>query len=121
MIGAWVINALRQMDSWRREQACNWRSASTSPPHHLQRPAFLARLQRITGQLPGGIAPADWRLRFWKPRPCRIWRRFRSCIAECRKLGVQFAIDDFGTGYSSLTYFKRLPAADAEDRPLLRP
>ncbi len=109
-IGDWVINeALRQMDSWRRNHGQEQAISINISGNHLQHPGFSRRLGELLARYPE-VSPKLVELEVLETAALEDVATTAALFAECRDLGVSFALDDFGTGYSSLTYFRRLPA-----------
>ena len=108
-VGEWVIvEALRQMETWRASGLDLAVSVNISAQHLAQRD-FLANLKAALARHPN--MPSH-RLEIEVLEGVLLSDIVYASllIDECRSLGIDFALDDFGTGYSSLTYLKRLSA-----------
>lgn len=107
-LGEWVIvNALRQLQEWRRH-GLEMPVSINIAARHLMQGNFAERLQTLLAAFQD-VDPRLLQLEITETAVIEDISGVTQTMELCKKLGVSFALDDFGVGYSSLTYLRRLP------------
>ncbi len=103
-LGQWVVmQACRQIKSWRKQGLDDIAIAVNISPQHFEAPDFAVDIAKIVDD--SGVSPSLIEIEITESIS-RNQRVFLNTCQQLRKLGFRTAIDDFGTGYSSLSALK---------------
>ena len=107
-LGAWVMTqAMRQYETWRRQDLTPPRIAINLSSVQLQKADFLAVVERAladTGADPSGFEFELTEGLLIEPSPETI-----EVLNWLKSLGFWITVDDFGTGYSTFKYLRDFP------------
>ncbi len=100
-LGAWVIRqAMTQGQAWRQRGLVPPRMAINLSAVQLQRPGFLATVERSLGET--GARAEDYEFELTEGTLVRAATEVHRQLDSLRTTGFRLAIDDFGTGHSTL-------------------
>ena len=107
-LGAWVMRkAMQQAQMWRNRGLAPPRIAINLSGVQLQRPGFMATVERALDET--GAMPADFEFELTEGTLFGAASDTHRELDRLRDLGFGLAIDDFGTGHSTLKYLRDFP------------
>lgn len=104
-LGAWVLKqAMTQGQAWRQRGLVTPRIAINLSAVQLQRPGFLATVERALGET--GAKAEDYEFELTEGTLVGAATNMHRQLDSLRTAGFRLAIDDFGTGHSTLKYLR---------------
>lgn len=118
-IDRWMlVEALRILSEWQREQRELTISVNISP-RHLRRNDFVDEVLNLVEA--SGVDPHELVLEVTEGLLVDDVAASVEKMKILKRHGIQFSIDDFGTGYSSLAYIRQLPVNELKiDQSFIR-